>query len=328
MDILVTGTSGFVGGAVGRYLRLQGHHVTGLSRSAPRVGAVDRSLLHDLAQPAPPVGPIDVVIHAAALTAPWGRPAAFDAANILGTGHALAIAARAQAHFILISSSSVLYARGDQHALPEAPAPATPPVNAYARSKRAAETLTAAYPGSWAILRPRAVYGVGDTVLFPRIAKAAKARLLPRFRQQSPARGDLVAIDNLVRQVACAAESRARGIFHLIDPAPVEIQRFVSEVLTELGLPGPALTISPDLARRAARGLEMLSSRTGWWEPPLTTFGVDVFTTTKTCDNRQARAVLGSPAIPTDIAVSRFARWWQEGARMDDPALGRVGADP
>lgn len=39
MKILVTGTSGFVGGAVGRYLRLCGHHVTGLSRRAPRAEA-------------------------------------------------------------------------------------------------------------------------------------------------------------------------------------------------------------------------------------------------------------------------------------------------
>lgn len=328
MKILVTGTSGFVGGAVGRYLRSRGHHVTGLSRRPPRAEATDRTLAHDLARPAPELGPFDAVIHAAALSAPWGRPAAFDAANVEGTRHALAIAARSEARFILISSSSVLYAPGDQQGLPEQPAPDTPPVNDYARTKRAAEALTAAYPGVWAILRPRAVYGVGDTVLFPRIARAARLRLLPRFRQAVPAQGDLVSIDTLVRQVARAVEGDARGIFHLIDPAPVRIEAFVTDVLAGLGLPGPALTISPDLARKAAGRLEALSRRTGWWEPPLTGFGIEVFTATKTFDDRRARALLGLPDVPTEVAVDRFRRWWQDGARLDDPAMGRVGEDP
>lgn len=328
MRILVTGTSGFVGGAVGRYLRSRGHHVTGLSRRPPRAGATDQALTHDLVRPPPELGPFDVVIHAAALSAPWGRPADFDAANVDGTRHALAIAARSGARFLLISSSSVLYAPGDQHGLPEDPAPDTSPVNDYARTKRAAEALTAAYPGAWAILRPRAVYGAGDTVLFPRIARAARLRLLPRFRQDVPAEGDLVSIDTLVRQVARATEGGAQGIFHLIDPAPVRIEDFVTLVLAGLGLPGPTLTISPDFGRRLAGGLEALSRRTGWWEPPLTGFGIEVFTATKTFDDRRTRAILGPPDVPTDLAVDRFRHWWQNGARLDDPALGRVGGDP
>lgn len=328
MEILVTGTSGFVGGAVGRHLRARGHRVTGLSRRPPRLGAADEAVTHDLALAPAELGPFDVIIHAAALSAPFGRPADFDAANVAGTRHALAMAVRSGARFLLISSSSVLYASGDQHGLSEAPAPDTPPVNDYARTKRAAEALTAAYPGPWAILRPRAVYGAGDTVLFPRIARAARLRLLPRFRQDVPAQGDLVSIDTLVRQVARAVEGRAQGIFHLVDPAPVPIEAFVTEVLAGLGLPGPALTISPALARSLAGGLEALSRRTGWWEPPLTGFGVEVFTATKTFDDRRARAVLGPPDIPTDLAVDRFRRWWQNGARLDDPALGLVGADP
>ncbi|WRH64347.1 MAG: NAD(P)-dependent oxidoreductase [Fuscovulum sp.] len=328
MKILVTGTSGFVGGAVGRFLRSRGHHVTGLSRRKPRAEATDESVTYDLTRPVPEFGQYDVVIHAAALSAPWGKPEAFDAANVDGTRHAIDIAARSSARFLLISSSSVLYAPGDQHLLLEETAPATPPVNDYARTKRVAENLTVAYTGAWAILRPRAVYGVGDTVLFPRIARAARLRLLPRFRQEIPAHGDLVSIDTLVRQVARAVERNAQGIFHLIDENPVSIEDFVADVLEQLGLPGPRLTISTDQARRAAAGLEAVSRWTGWWEPPLTKFGVDVFTATKTFDDRRTRAHLGPPDIPTALAVDRFRRWWQKGAQLDDPALGRVGDDP
>lgn len=328
MEILVTGASGFVGGAVGRYLRSRGHRVTGLSRRPPRAGAADAALAHDLTRPVTDLARFDVVIHAAALSAPWGRPAAFDAANVDGTRHALAVAARTGARFVLISSSSVLYAPGDQEGLAEGVAPATPPVNAYARTKREAEALTAAYGGPWVILRPRAVYGVGDTVLFPRIARAARLRLLPRFRRERPARGDLVSIDTLVRQVARAVERGAGGILHLIDPAPVAIEAFVEDALRRVGLPGPSVTVGVGTAMRVASVLEALSMRTGWWEPPLTRFGVEVFAATRTFDDSRARAALGPPDIPTDVALGRFLRWWQDGARLDDPAMGRVGDDP
>lgn len=326
MDILVTGTSGFVGGAAGRYLRSVGHRVTGLSRNPARAEAVDTWVRHDLTNPAPELPTFDVVVHAAALSAPWGRPTAFDAANVDGTRHALNIAERSRAHFLLISSSSVLYAPGDQHDLVEDPAPETPPVNDYARTKRAAEALAMEYAGPWAILRPRAVYGVGDTVLFPRVARAARLRVLPRFRRPTPALGNLVSIDTLVRQVARAVERRANGILHLIDPSPVEIEAFLANVLARAGLPGPSFGVSVDAANGLASVLEGLSARTGWWEPPLTRFGVDVFAATKIFDDTQARATLGDAHIPTELAVDRFMGWWTSGARLDHPAMGEVGA--
>ncbi|MEL6588140.1 MAG: NAD(P)-dependent oxidoreductase [Pseudomonadota bacterium] len=328
MEILVTGTSGFVGGAVGMYLRGRGHRVTGVSRSAPRTGAVDVAIPHDLTQPMGDLPPFDAVVHAAALSSPWGRPGAYEAANVDGTRHARQVAARTGAPFVLISSSSVLYAAGDQEGLLEETHPTTPPVNDYARTKRAAEAFTMAYGGPWTILRPRAVFGVGDTVLFPRIARAAKLRLLPRFKRNIPARGDLVSIDNLVRQTTRAVEVGARGIFHLIDPAPVSIERFVDDALARVGLPGPVLRVGAPPARRVAGALEALSRRTGWWEPPLTRFGVDVFATTKTFDNRNARDALGAPDIPTEVALDRFAAWWMAGAGLTHPAMQQVGAAP
>lgn len=194
---------------------------------------------------------------------------------------ALAVAARTGARFILISSSSVLYAPGDQEGLTEGPAPATPPVNDYAR--------------------------------------AARLRLLPRFRRDTPAQGDLVSIDTLVRQVARAVEGKADGILHVIDPAPVAIEAFVKDALTGVGLPGPSVTMGMETALRTAAALEVLSMRTGWWEPPLTRFGVEVFTATKTFDDTRARAALGPPDVPTNVAVDRFVRWWRKGARLDDP---------
>lgn len=220
----------------------------------------------------------------------------------------------------------MLYASGDQHGLPEEPAPATPPVNDYARTKRAAGALTAAHPGAWAILRPRAVYGVADRVLFPRIARAARLRLLPHFRQEIPAQGDLVSFDTLVRQVARAVEGEAHGIFHLIDPSPDRSPRH--------RCPGPARPARPRAdrvprrcaqGRRSARGALAADRLVGAPADRLRDRGLH---RAKTFDDRRARAHLGPPDVPTEVAVDRFRHWWQDGARLDDPAMGQVGKDP
>jgi nucleoside-diphosphate-sugar epimerase len=115
-QILLTGVSGFVGGALGAHLRQLGYDVIGVSRSAPRPNSVSRFLAHDLTEPIPASWPSAVVVvHCAALSSPWASPAAYQANNVGATRNLLAYAERAKARrFVFISSSSVYYAHGDQ----------------------------------------------------------------------------------------------------------------------------------------------------------------------------------------------------------------------
>ncbi|MEL6572695.1 MAG: NAD(P)-dependent oxidoreductase [Pseudomonadota bacterium] len=327
MSVLITGTSGFVGGALGRALRASGHHVIGLSRQPARVGSADIAVRHDLAQPLPATLQANTVIHAAALSAPWGAPARFEASNVTATRNVIDWAMRQSARVIYISSTAVLYDGTDQHDLPETPAPATRPLNLYAATKRLAEGLVMATELPWAILRPRAVYGVGDTVLFPRVARAARLRLLPEITRpdgRDPI-ADVVSIDAVVRFVRRALEGKATGIFHLTDGAPVGVRSFLKGALIATELPGPSFSLSDARARQVAKGLEAVSAHTGWWEPPLTQFGVSVFSRDTVLKTARADTALGAQRPDRDEALARFARWWSAGARLDDPAMGRVG---
>ncbi|WP_313465923.1 NAD-dependent epimerase/dehydratase family protein, partial [Stenotrophomonas sp.] len=80
---------------------------------------------------------------------------------------------------LLVSSTAVFYREAHQHDLDE-DSPIGPAfLNEYARSKAEAERLLARYDGPSCILRPRAVFGPGDTVLLPRLLAAARRGGVP-----------------------------------------------------------------------------------------------------------------------------------------------------
>ncbi len=304
MRVLVTGVSGFVGGALGRYLRAQGYSVTGVSRSAPREGACCEFLPFDLTSGAVP-GSYDAVVHCAARSSPWGRRKEFWRQNVWATVNTLRVDA---GHFVFVSSSSVYYRWGDQLGLTEESPLAQTPLNEYAWTKIVAERNVRASRRPTAIVRPRAVFGPEDTVLFPRLLRAAKKGMLPRFGDREPV-GDLIYIENLCFLLERVLAVGATGDFNVTNGTPVGLWTFLNEVFTGLGYPALGRRVPVGLAMRLARGMEMLSSATGWWEPPITRFGVEVMAHSKTFDVGKANAVLGRPPVSNEESLRRFVEW-------------------
>lgn len=313
--ILVTGASGFVGGALGSALRASGrYHVTGLSRTPPRDGACDDFIAHDLAEPLPAAtAPFDVIVHAAALAAPWGTPAAYERANVSATANIIAFAQRTQPRrFVFISSSAVHYAYADQTGLTEeSPWPARP-VNLYAATKRRGEQMVRASGLNWTIARPRAVFGPGDTVVFPHILKAAKAGAVPLLLGADGAapRADLLYIDNLVWYLARIVERDAAGVFCLTNGEPIDIPAMLDHVFGALGLAPKRPRIPISVAMSAAAAMEF-TARTfqNWHEPRVTRFGVASLAFSKTFDIVRARRELGDPPVPLADGMAAFLAW-------------------
>lgn len=315
--VLVTGVSGFVGGAVGRSLREHGgYRVTGVSRTPARSGSVDAFVAHDLTRPLPEEWPgYDVLVHCAALSSPWASPATYRRQNVEATANVLAYAGRSGGRgcprVVFISSSSVFYRHGDQFGITEdTPLPDTP-INGYAATKRAAEELVRAARLSTVILRPRAVFGPGDTVLFPRILRAARRGGVPRFTRAdgiSP-RGDLIYIENLSHFIERAIASGAEGSLNLTNGEPVDTVAFLDAIFAELGYPKIRRSLSVGVAFRLAHILETASRVSGYWEPPLTRFGVEVMAYSKTFDVAKATAVFGPAPISNAEGLARFVDW-------------------
>ncbi|MGV7185384.1 NAD-dependent epimerase/dehydratase family protein [Xanthomonas axonopodis] len=311
LRILVTGASGFVGGAFLRRFQGQpGVEIRGIGRRAsdlPNYHRIDLSRAFSLDwQP-------DVVIHAAALASPWGTRAQFQLHNVLATANVIDFCKRNGCPRLLyVSSSSVFYREAHQYDLDE-DSPIGPAfVNTYAETKYLGETLLDDYPGQKCVLRPRAVFGPGDTVLFPRVIAAARKGALPRFvGQTQPVIGDLIYIDTLCDYLYRAATApQLQAAYNLTNAQPVDLQHVLLEVLARLQLPLPRREVRIGTALRMAsaveavyRGLRLRG------EPPITRFGVGVFAYSKTFDPRRTLADFGPPSVGLDEGVDAFVRW-------------------
>ncbi|MDB6078349.1 MAG: NAD(P)-dependent oxidoreductase [Akkermansiaceae bacterium] len=314
MKILLTGASGFVGSSfLRRFADRPGLEIYGTGR---RPMAFPNYTRHDLAKPLDLAFTPDVVIHAAARALPWGSPADFHTQNVAATAHVLDFCQRKGVrNFVYLSSSSVFYREADQENMTEATPIGPDFVNDYARTKHEGELLVRDFPGRWVILRPRAVFGPGDTVLFPRLLAAAQAGKMYRFdRPGPPARGDLIYIDTLCEYMLTAATgSSVQGEFNLTNGEPIEIQPFLFGIFEQLGIPLPDKHLSSQRALRIATAIEwfykvFLPRR----EPPITRFGIGVLAYSKTFDISKSLAVLGPPAVSLQEGVTAFIRWQKE----------------
>jgi len=310
MKLLLTGASGFVGGRfLERFRDRPGLEILGVGRRA-LADPCYRSL--DLSRPFTLDFRPDVVVHAAALATPWARRADYWRHNVEATERVLDFCRGAGLpRLVHVSSSSVFYRPCDQLGLTE-DAPIGPRfANDYAATKAAGEERVRRYPGSWVLVRPRAVFGPGDTVLFPRLLAAARRGKLPRIvRRGPPAVVDLIAVDALVDYLWRAAEGSMTGCYNLTNAEPVVLHEFLDETFRRLGLPLPGRRVPYGVARTAAGAAELL------WrvlrlsgEPPVTRFGVDVLAFSKTFDVTRALDALGPPSVSLREGLDAFVAW-------------------
>ncbi|MEZ6014997.1 MAG: NAD(P)-dependent oxidoreductase [Planctomycetota bacterium] len=330
MVILVTGATGFLGGAVARRLALDGS-VLATGRRPERGRALVEGgvsfLAAELSDPRQVAalfagGRVHVVLHCAALSAPWGRRAAFEAANVDATRNLVEAALGSQvARFVHVSTPAVYFDGRDRHDVRE-DAPLPRPRNHYARTKLAAERVidAAVQRGLPAItLRPRALFGPGDTTIFPRLLRAMEHGRLPILGSGTN-RIDLTYIDNAVKalELALAAPEDFVGrTYNITDGAPLALWPLLQRLAAELGFKPPTRRVSRRAAHALAGGLELLYRGLGLArEPLLTRYTVGLLSADTTLDISAARGDLGyEPEVGFEAGLARFLAWWKAGAR-------------
>ncbi|PTE16106.1 NAD-dependent epimerase/dehydratase family protein [Pseudogemmobacter blasticus] len=323
--VLITGATGYLGGHLARALQAQGwplvltgRDAAACARLAGQGHAVHRLDLAGGFDPAlaARIGAVDAVVHCAALSAPWGRWAAFEAANVTGTATALDLAGALGARrFVNISSPAVGFALRDQIGLRE-DAPLPPPINAYARSKALAERLVLARGALGPVtLRPRGIYGPGEQTLLPRLAAALRRGPLPLLRG-GVAAIDLTHVSDVVGaiQAAVLAGPAVEGqTFHISGGEMAPVREIVARVGAALDLPvrWRPMPLRPLMAlARLAEAVTL--ALPGGREPVVTPYALGLFAFRQSLDLTKARSLLGwrpvmplSPGLEDALAAAR-----------------------
>lgn len=267
MTVLVTGASGFVGGAVVRRLVADGCTTwAGVRTPADLPSDVRQILVGSLGPDTdwrPAVVGADAVVHAAArvhvMRETSGDPLAeFRRANVAGT---MALARQAAEsgvrRFVFISSIKV-NGEGTDAGHPYTSNTPPAPVDPYGISKHEAEqqllALSTETGMAVSVIRPVLVYGPGVKGNFRSLMRAIE-RGLPLPLGAIDNRRSLVALDNLVDLIArCLVHPGAPGRTFLVsDDHDLSTPQLIQRMAAAMGRSARLVPVPPSLMLAAAR---------------------------------------------------------------------------
>jgi nucleoside-diphosphate-sugar epimerase len=307
----VTGGSGFIGGRLIRRLRSEGCAVRALARSERSASAVESAgaepVPGDLANPdalrAGAAG-CELAFHAAAALGEWGRREDFERGNVVGTRNALEACRTAGVRrFVHVGTEAALMA-GQPLIQVDETAPLRPDSKAlYSATKARAEEEVVAASGEGfetVVVRPRLVWGAGDTTILPGLIGAVRAG---RFRWIGGGRHhtSTTHVANAVEGLWLGAtRGRSGRAYFVTDGEPVVFRDFVTELLATQGVEIPDREAPAALVRAAATGAEAVwgvlpISR----PPPVTRLAYWLSALETTIDISRARSELAYRPVKT-----------------------------
>jgi nucleoside-diphosphate-sugar epimerase len=305
----VTGGSGFIGGRLVERLVGEGRPVRALARSeasAERVATLGaepvRGDIDNRASLLSAAAGAEVAFHLAAHLGEWGPWEEFERGNVGGTRNTLAACAEAGVRRFVHCGTEAALMGGEPLVHVDETAPLRPDSRApYPATKAKAEQVAHAANREGfetVVVRPRFVWGRGDTTLLPGMIAAVEAG---QWAWVGGGRNvtDTAHVDNVVEGLLLAAEKGRGGeAYFVTDGEPVIFREFVSAMLETQGVEPPdrnlpAWTAAP-MARLCEAAWKLLPLR---GEPPMTVFRSWLLTQECTIDISKARAELGYTPI-------------------------------
>jgi nucleoside-diphosphate-sugar epimerase len=301
----VTGGSGFIGGALIERLVGEGRPVRALARSDASAAKVEslgaeavRGDLGDGASLAAGADGCATAFHLAAHLGEWGPWEDFERGNVEGTRNVLAGCEEAGVRRFVHCGTEAALMAGDPLVHVDETAPLRPDSRApYPATKAKAEMAVreASRDGfETVVVRPRFVWGKGDTTLLPEMVKTVEAG---KFAWVGGGLNvtDTAHVDNVVEGLLLGAEKGGPGeAYFITDGKPVVFRDFVTALLETQGVEPPDRSLPAWVAAPMARICEA-----AWkvlplpGEPPMTRFRSWILTQECTIEIGKARAELG-----------------------------------
>lgn len=305
----VTGGSGFIGGRLVARLVGEGRPVRALARSDASAKLVAdlgaepvRGDIVDRASLASAAAGAEVAFHLAAHLGEWGPWADFERGNVEGTRNVLAACAEAGVRRFVHCGTEAALMAGEPLVQVDETAPLRPdsPAPYPATKARAERDVRDANREGFetVVLRPRFVWGKGDTTLLPGMIETVEAGKWAWVGGGGNVT-DTAHVDNVVEGLVLAAEKGRPGeAYFVTDGERVTFREFVTAMLETQGVEPPDRNLPAWAAAPMARACEAawkLLPLKG--DPPMTIFRSWLLTQECTIDISKARAELGYAPI-------------------------------
>ena len=249
MKVLLTGATGFLGKYVIEELKNNSYQVVAFGRNE-KIGKtlIDENVeffkgdidnLDDLFKASQDC---TAIIHAAALSAVWGKWEDFYNANVLGTKNIVQVCEEKNLKLVFVSSPSIYAGAKDQLDVKEDEAPKENDLNYYIKSKIMAENIIKSSNLNYIIIRPRGLFGIGDTSIIPRLLKLNKKIGIPLF-VDGKQKVDITCVENVAYALRLALENKeySREIYNITNDEPIEFKEILTLFFNEMGTEGKYL---------------------------------------------------------------------------------------
>ena len=317
MNILLTGSSGYIGGKLAPLLRSAGHHVTGLDRVENTSIELDDFLcidLNELNEHASILSDIDMVMHLAAAKGDWGISAdEFYLDNLSATEKLVSLGKEAGIKkwffysTVAVLGSSNEFIKEDSAFSPEIP---------YGASKADCEKLFTTLHQSDSqqeiiMLRPSAVFGIDNppsTNIFRLIDAIQNHRMI------MIGKGEVLKttsyIENLLASTMFLLERMTTGlqVFHYVDDPVQSTGQLVSAVYDGLGKRQPRWYLPLSIAYPLAKIFDLISDISGK-DLPITAARIKKFCTPTVFDSSEIRNLGFVQPVDTSEAIKITIDW-------------------
>lgn len=327
MNVLITGGTGFLGQKLAPRLKQMGYDVTitgrnetiGLSLARNGIGFIQADL-RDPDQMTRTIRGMDYVFHCGALSTPWGNYKDYFATNVMGTENVIAGCQLHGVRRLIHVSTPSIYSeyRNKLNVMEDDPLPKRM-INYYAKTKYMAEQrIDAAFAAGLPVitLRPRAIFGPGDTTIFPRLITANQRFGIPLI-DQGQVLMDLTYVENVIDALVLSMDSAPETLgekYNISNGTPVPLKDLLEKIFMKLGSTMRVRPASFPSAYIAAYVMEsfykVLLPKS---EPIFTRYTVGLLSKSLTLNIESAKKSLGfEPRISIDDGLDLFINWWKE----------------
>jgi dihydroflavonol-4-reductase len=324
MRALVTGASGFIGGAVARALLRRGADVRVLLRAGsvpnlPEAGDVEvaRGDVRDAQAVASAARGCDAIFHVAALYS-FAAPAnEVLAVNVGGTRNVVAAARESDARLVYTSSIATIGGMRDGVLPDELSKPRGPPPGPYKKSKWEAEALVrdeVARGLDAVIVNPTFPVGVGDIKPTPTGA-VIRDFLDGRIPAYVDTGMNVVDVDDVAQGHVLAFERGQRGERYILGHANLTMRDLLEELAAVAGRKAPWIRLPHLIALGLAHADAFVEGRILGRTPRIPLEGVRTAREVMFANCSRARRELGLRQTPIREALAKAVRWFEERGR-------------